>query len=241
MAWFKSSHTPLTPGPLPGKVAARGQEAYVCVSLVPGLAFQPTYLQGLQGAEAGYSEAVNNLLLLRAGLAATAPRGARSAQRRRALRRRAVESRVLLARTGLWLLTRRRALGAGVPGGFPTPAAISLRARTPAWPDLGLHGGAAAVTLAPRTACYAVPPGCEGAARARGRGGLGTGAGMPGAGSQHRTPRGLGPRVPRIGVRRSLGDPRPGPQGHGPWRPAGSGRRRRVAELLSTGTVRQTQ
>lgn len=198
-------------------------------------------LQGLQGAEAGYSEAVNNLLLLRAGLAATAPRGARSAQRRRALRRRAVESRVLLARTGLWLLTRRRALRAGVPGGFPTPAAISLRARTPAWPDLGLHGGTAAVTLAPRAACYAVPPGCKGAARARGRDGLGTGAGMPGAGSQHRTPRGLGPRVRRIGVRRSLGGPRPGPRGHGPWRPEGSGRGRRVAELLSTGTVRQTQ
>lgn len=200
-------------------------------------------LQGLQGAEAGYSEAVNNLLLLRAGLAATAPRGARSAQRRRALRRRAVESRVLLSRTGLWLLTRRRALRAGVPGGFPTPAAISLRARTPAWPDLGLHGGAAAVTLAPRAACYAVPPGCEGAARARGRGGLGTGtgAGMPGAGSQHRTPRGLGPRVRRIGVRRALSGPRPEPQGHSPWRPAGRGRRRRVAELLITGTVRQTQ
>lgn len=181
-------------------------------------------LQGLQGAEAGYSEAVNNLLLLRAGLAATAPRGARSAQRRRALRRRAVESRVLLARTGLWLLTRRRALRAGVPGSFPTPAAVSLRARTPARPDLGLHGGAAAVTLAPRAACYAVPPGCEGAVRARGRGGLGAGAGMPGAGSQHWTPRGLGPRVRarRTGVRRALSGPRPGPQGHNPWRPEGS-------------------
>lgn len=182
-------------------------------------------LQGLQSAEAGYSEAVNNLLLLRTGLAATAPRGARGAQGRRALRRRAAESRVLLAGTGLRLVTRRRALRAGVAGGFPTPAAVSLRARSPARPDLGLHGGAAAVTLAPRAACYAAPPGWEGAARARGRGGLGAGAGMPGAGAQRRAPRGLVPRVRArgIGERPMLSGPRSGPQGHNPWRSAGSG------------------
>lgn len=190
--------------------------------MVPGPTFAPTYLQGLQGTEAGYSEAVNNLLLLRTGLAATAPRGARCAQGRRALRRRATDSRVLLARTGLRLVTRRRALRAG---GFPTPAAVSLRARTPTRPDLGLHGGAAAVTLAPRAACYAAQPGWEGAARARGRGGLWAGAGMPGTDAQRRAPRGLVLRVwaRRIGGRPALSGPTPGPQGHNPWRPAGSG------------------
>lgn len=97
----------------------------------------PTYLQGLQRAEAGNGEAVDDLFLLRAGLAAAAARRARGGG---AGRGRAGQARVLLAGPGLRLVPRRRALVAGVAGRLPAPATVPLRARAPALTDLGLHG-----------------------------------------------------------------------------------------------------
>ena len=148
-----------------------GSPKGVGVPMLQGLLFRdsaatcsrgPTYLQGLQRAEAGNGEAVDDLFLLRAGLAAAAARraGARGAGPSSPCRARA-QARPPTTRSG-------RGRRGPPPGAGHGPAARASAGSDGPWPPWR------AVTLRPRRRApaplplrYSAPPGLLRSARTR--------------------------------------------------------------------------